>query len=134
MSSSWMLCPQARVSRFARASRWSGGGPAATAAVAVASLKGRATWCGLTGDDNNGVTVTVLLKEAGVEICDDSLVPGAKTPIADLFLVDAAGRRWIGCHTGEGLDTAVASAQLPSLVDVDVMVAEAWSVPLAPRP
>lgn len=122
--------PAGEGKQLARASRWSGGGPAATAAVAVASLEGKATWCGLTGDDNNGLAVALMLNEAGVEICDDSLVPGAKTPIATV-LVDAVGRRWIGCYIGEGLDTALVSPRLPSLADVDVIVAEAWSVPLS---
>ena len=87
--------PAGEGKQLARASRWSGGGIAATAAVAVTSLGGRATWCGLTGDDSTGLMLTGMLKEAGVEFCDKSVVPEGRTPVAAV-LVDAAGRRWLG--------------------------------------
>jgi len=122
--------PAGEGKQLARASRWSGGGIAATAAVAVTSLGGRATWCGLTGDDSTGLMLTGMLKEAGVEFCDKSVVPEGRTPVAAV-LVDAAGRRWLGWHAGERLDPAAVPPQLPDLVDVDAMIADGWSIPLS---
>jgi sulfofructose kinase len=124
------VLPAGEGKQLARGSRWSGGGLAATAAVAVSSLEGRATWCGLAGDDSNGLTLTHMLMEAGVELCDEAVVPGARTPVAAV-LVDLAGRRWLGWHAGEGLETTAVSPQLPDFAAVDAVLADAWSVSLS---
>jgi sulfofructose kinase len=122
--------PSGEGKQLARGSRWSGGGLAATAAVAVAALEGRATWCGLTGDDSNGRTLTRLLTEAGVEFCDEVVASGARTPVAAV-LVDPLGRRWLGWDAGEGLESAAAAPHLPDFAAIDVVLADTWSVPLS---
>lgn len=81
--------------------RESGGGMAATAAVAVAALGGEAIFLGRIGDDETGARVTGLLRAAGVD-ARLTVVAGAETPHAGI-LVDAAGERLAAVHTGRGL-------------------------------
>ena len=122
--------PSGEGKQAARDSRWSGGGVAATAAVAVVALGGRAAWCGLIGDDAAGVMLTGMFDEAGVRVCEKAVVPGGQTPIAAV-LVDPEGRRWLGWHGGSGLGVDESPPQLPDLSETAAMVADQWSIPMS---
>ena len=115
--------PAGEDKQLARAARWSGGGIAATAAVAVSALGARASWCGLLGDDNAGRMVAAGLERAGVFVSPNALVAGALTPTA-VVLVDGDGRRWLGWHQGDGLDVDATPPQLPDLDSVGAVLAD----------
>lgn len=80
--------------------RDSGGGMAATAAVAVAALGGRAAWCGRVGADESGTALLALFARHGVDTA--AALTGGRTPTSGVF-VDAAGERTLAVFPGEGL-------------------------------
>jgi sulfofructose kinase len=86
--------PRAGVKTTARAFRESGGGPAATAAVAIARLGGRASWWGRVGEDAAGRFLREELTRHGVDLSGLRAVPGARTVRATV-IVDPAGERSI---------------------------------------
>jgi sulfofructose kinase len=98
---------------IARGLRVTGGGMAATAAVAVASLGGSAAWCGRLGDDAAGETLLTALRRLGVETAGITVTPGAHSPTSGV-LVDAEGERILAVFPGAGLpeDAPVAPALL----------------------
>lgn len=71
-----------------------GGGPAATAAVAAASLGRTAALVGVVGDDPTGVTVRSDLAAAGVDV-DLLAVHGGRTPESVVLVNRADGARTI---------------------------------------
>jgi sulfofructose kinase len=86
--------PQAGVKTTARTFRESGGGPAATAAVAIARLGGRAAWWGRVGEDAAGRFLREELTRYGVDPSGLRTVAGARTVRATV-IVDPAGERSI---------------------------------------
>ncbi len=87
--------------------RTTGGGIAATAAVAVARLGGHASWLGRLGDDATGATLLALLARHGVDAAGTVPTPGARSPTSGVF-VDSAGERVLAVFPGAGLPTAPA--------------------------
>jgi sulfofructose kinase len=83
-----------------------GGGPAATAAVAIARLGGAASFVGAVGDDDAGDYVREGLMQEGVDISGLAVVPGATTAQSTI-LVGPSGARSIVHHPG--------NASLPEL-------------------
>lgn len=94
--------PAAGSKAFARSYHESGGGIAATAAVAVAHLGGAASWCGPVGSDSAGDALLALLGRHGVECGMARRLPGVASPSA-AALVDAAGERALVIHRDPGL-------------------------------
>jgi sulfofructose kinase len=94
--------PLAPGKHIARGYRENGGGMAATAAVSIAALGGRATWCGRLGADAIGETVLGLLRRAAVATDGATVVPGGQSPSSGILL-DAEGERVLAVHRGEGL-------------------------------
>ncbi|WP_046862816.1 PfkB family carbohydrate kinase [Microvirga massiliensis] len=86
--------PRAGVKMAARAFRESGGGPAATAALAIARLGGRSSWWGRVGDDTAGRYLLDQLAHHGVDLSGVRTIPGARTVRATV-IVDGAGERSI---------------------------------------
>ena len=86
--------PRAGVKTGARSFRESGGGPAATAAVAIARLGGRASWWGRVGADPAGRFLREELTRHGVDLAGLRTVAGGRT-IRATVVVDAAGERSI---------------------------------------
>lgn len=82
--------------------RIQGGGPAATAAVTVARLGGRACLWALHGDDPGGHFVLDELRRLGVDTEGVRVVDGA-TSWVSAILVTPDGERWIFPYRGEGL-------------------------------
>lgn len=115
--------PTGEGKHVAQGSRWGGGGNAATAAVAVAQLGGRAAWTGLVGDDPAGRTVLEMLRDCGVEVGEGSVLGGGSTSVS-CVLVDAEGRRWVGFYRGTNLDASAGSWRLPSVGGAGAVLAD----------
>ncbi|WP_375430638.1 PfkB family carbohydrate kinase [uncultured Friedmanniella sp.] len=122
--------PTAEGKELARSARVSGGGLAATAAVAISRLGGRSVWCGCLGDDDTGLILAGLLKEAGVVLCDNAVVPGARTPEA-VVLVAADGARWIGFYGDVPLEGQHGPPKPPDLCDAGAVLTDQWSPALS---
>lgn len=80
-----------------------GGGPAATAAVAIARLGGSARLVARVGDDAAGATIVDELRAWGVDVSPIARLAGARSPVSHVML-DAAGERQITHFRGSGLD------------------------------
>lgn len=94
--------PRDGVKVLASGFREAGGGMAATAAVAIASLGAKATYFGRVGEDTTGFLLRDWLIEAGVEVSGMRIVPGAVTATSAV-LVDPKGERLLAAFTGSGL-------------------------------
>lgn len=94
--------PLAPGKHIARGYRENGGGMAATAAVAVAALGGRAEWIGRLGDDMAGRTLRGWLHRLGVATGRAAIAAGGQSPTAGIML-DAQGERVLAVHPGAGL-------------------------------
>jgi sulfofructose kinase len=88
----------------------SGGGPAATAAVAIARLGGEATLLARIGDDIEGRRIAEGLAGEGVETANIAVVRGARSMTATV-LRDPGGERMIVTH---GDPRLVAEPVLPA--------------------
>ncbi len=116
--------PDGEGKQAALGSRWGGGGPAATAAVAISRLGARATWCGTLGDDPAGEMLANMLVDAGVEIAEGSVVPAATTSYSEV-LVDSEGHRWLGFFRGDGLDEVHQRQRTPpDLESIDALMTD----------
>jgi sugar/nucleoside kinase (ribokinase family) len=79
---------------------FAGGGPAATAAVALARLGVDVAFAGAVGDDEAGVFVRDGLAAEGVDVSELRVVPGGRTP-QSAILVGPDGARSIVHHPGD---------------------------------
>jgi sulfofructose kinase len=104
--------------------RVTGGGMAATAAVAVAALGGSAAWCGRLGDDAAGTTLLDALRRRGVATEGVTVAPQGRTPTSSV-LVDEEGERILAVFPGAGLQE---DAPIPH-----ALVARAGAVLADPR-
>jgi sugar/nucleoside kinase (ribokinase family) len=66
-----------------------GGGPAATAAVALARLDVRVAFAGAVGDDETGVAIREGLAAEGVDISQVTVIAGARSPQSSILVGDA---------------------------------------------
>ncbi|PWS35615.1 sugar kinase [Falsiroseomonas bella] len=87
---------------IARGYRENGGGMAATAAVSIVALGGRASWFGRLGADATGETLLGMLRRLGVEADGATIVPGGQSPSAGVTL-DAEGERVLCVYPGSNL-------------------------------
>jgi sulfofructose kinase len=121
-----------RVERFpptlsrtpASAYRSQGGGPAATAAVTVARLGGRAALWAVHGDDASGRAALAELEACGVDCAGVREVPGA-TSFVSAVLVAPGGERYIFPYYGPSLDDDPASWDLGELAELDCLLFDA---------
>ncbi|MET7397764.1 PfkB family carbohydrate kinase, partial [Dactylosporangium sp. NPDC005572] len=72
-----------------------GGGPAATAAVALARLGVPVGFCGVVGDDEDGERARALLDDAGVDTRWLTTRPGTATTSSVVVVTRATGERMI---------------------------------------
>jgi sulfofructose kinase len=86
--------PRGSVKTTALNFRESGGGPAATAALAIARLGGKASWWGRVGDDSAGRALRVALARDGVDLSGLAVIAGART-VRAAVIVDRSGERSI---------------------------------------
>lgn len=77
-----------------------GGGPAASAAVAVARLGGRVALVTAVGDDPRGESILSGLTRERVDVSHCHRVPGASSPLSLIVVDRAAGTRTIIYHRG----------------------------------
>jgi sulfofructose kinase len=80
-----------------------GGGPAATAAVAISRLGGNAFLIARVGDDPTGLAIRDELEGHRVDVSALHTLPGARSASSNVT-VDAFGERQITHFRGEGLD------------------------------
>jgi len=80
----------------------SGGGMAATAAVAAARLGARVAYWGRAGNDHAGCAMRAQLQDLGVDVTHMRLFDGARSSIASVT-VDAQGERMIVGFPGANL-------------------------------
>lgn len=86
----------------ARAYRLQGGGPAATAAVAVSRLGGRSFLWALQADDPDGLFALSELEELGVDVSGVQVAAGGLSWVSGV-LVAPDGERYIFPYRGSGL-------------------------------
>jgi sulfofructose kinase len=94
--------PAQPVKIYAKARRDVGGGPAATASVAITRLGGRAMFAGRLGEDATGVALYRELVDEGVDTNWLRLFAGHRSPGA-VILVDGAGERLIVAYADPDL-------------------------------
>jgi sulfofructose kinase len=95
--------PVAPVKHFATAAREIGGGPAASAAVAIARLGGIARLWSRVGADFVGERIVHELEGEGVDVSCVKRIPGARSGCSAI-IVDAGGERMIVNFRGKGMD------------------------------
>jgi sulfofructose kinase len=95
--------PEAPRKHFATSFREVGGGPAASAAVAVARLGGEARLWSRVGDDSIGDRIVGELSREGVAVTGVRRIPGARSGCSAI-VVDAAGERMIVNFRGDRMD------------------------------
>jgi sulfofructose kinase len=100
---------------IARGYRENGGGMAATAAVSIVALGGRASWYGRLGLDATGETLLGMLRQRGVQVDGATIVPCGQSPSAGIAL-DAEGERVLWVYPGSDLpeDAPIAPEALDS--------------------
>lgn len=103
--------------------RDTGGGMAATAAVAIAALGGRPELWSRVGKDETGDRLRRELADRGVDTGGVRVLDGAATPCSAAF-VDAKGERLLGVFRGRGLDTDPAWLPLDRLDGADTVMAD----------
>jgi sugar/nucleoside kinase (ribokinase family) len=77
-----------------------GGGPAATAAVALARLGVATAFVGAAGDDEAGAAIRDGLAAEGVDVEGVALVRGARSPCSTILVEQGSGSRTIVHHPG----------------------------------
>ena len=100
-----------------------GGGPAATAAVAVQRLGGSARLVARVGDDPTGKAIREELEAHGVDLALMRTLPGA-TSAASNVAVDDRGERQITHFIGHGLDVDAEWIDADAFADSDVLLAD----------
>ena len=76
-----------------------GGGPAATAAVALARLGVATSFVGAVGDDETGAFIREGLEAEGVDISELTVVPGRRSPESAIYV--GPGTRAIAAFRGD---------------------------------
>lgn len=103
-----------------------GGGPAATAAVAIARLGGTALFWGRVGDDSAGGRILAELGEWGVDVQNAKLCPDSRSPVSAV-VVDDMGERMIVAFADAELDPSPDWLPLDAVAGLDaVMVDARW--------
>lgn len=97
--------PAQPVKLYAKHRRTVGGGPAATASVAIARLGGRASFAGRAGDDAVGAALRAELEGEGVDVSWYRSFPGFQSP-SSVVLVDDSGERLIVAYADPALPAA----------------------------
>jgi sulfofructose kinase len=114
--------PRAGVKTTALGFRESGGGPAATAALAIARLGGSACWWGRVGDDSAGAYLRTALARYGVDLSGLAIVPGGRT-VRAAVIVERSGERSILVDR-KGLPADATLLPTQNLVGTSVLLAD----------
>lgn len=90
-----------------------GGGPAATAAVAIARLGGRVALLAAVGDDDRGERILAELAREGVDVGRCARTPGGRSPLSLVVVDRQAGTRNVFRYSGTvSLDPKLIDAAL----------------------
>lgn len=100
-----------------------GGGPAATAAVAIARLGGEASLAARIGDDAVGETIAAELRGYGVDCRYMQRFPNRRSSLSSVF-VDDAGERLIVNYADPDMPTDVAWLEELPLENVGAVLAD----------
>jgi sulfofructose kinase len=103
--------------------REGGGGMAANAAVAAATLGGKVRYWGRAGDDRAGHAMADELRALGVDVSGLRLFPGARSSVSGI-VVDAHGERSIVNFRGAGLPDDTAWLPLEDLTAADAVLGD----------
>ena len=103
--------------------RETGGGMAATAAVAVAALGGTAEFWGRLGADGVGDAILDAMARHGVEVSRVDRAPGGRSPTATV-LVEPGGERLLAVFTGRGLREDASWLPLDGLAGVGAVLGD----------
>jgi sulfofructose kinase len=115
--------PSAPVKVLATAHGIFGGGLAATAAIAIASLGGQSTFVGRVGRDAAGDALRFLLQQAGVDVTTLRSVEGGQTATSAL-LVDPEGERLLAAFPGAKLDIGTDWLPLSRIAEAGCVVCD----------
>ncbi|MFH5926458.1 PfkB family carbohydrate kinase [Roseomonas xinghualingensis] len=99
------------------------GGMAATAAIAVARLGGRAVFWGRVGRDEAGEELRQALEDEGVDASGLVMAEGARTPLSAV-IVDKRGERSIVTYRGERLPTDPSGLPLDRLAEAGALLCD----------
>lgn len=91
--------PEADELVFASDAAVAGGGPAATAAVALARLGVPAHFVGVVGDDATGTFIRKGLESEGVDVTELAVAPGRRSPESAIYV--GSGTRAIAAFRGD---------------------------------
>ena len=105
------------------AQRETGGGMAATAAIAVAALGGRAALWGRLGEDWAAGQLAAMLERLGVDVTYLRRFPDARTPVSAV-LVDRAGERLLAVYPGHGLPADPVWLPLDEVAEAGAVLAD----------
>jgi sulfofructose kinase len=100
-----------------------GGGPAATAAVAIARLGGRALLAARVGDDVLAEEIVGELEASGVDCAAVRRLPGCSSSLSAV-LVDASGERMIVNYLDRAMPTAADWLPAPRAVGAAAVLAD----------
>ena len=100
----------------------------ANAAVIIARLGGKASWCGRLGDDARGRQILEGLHEENVDASAARILPGASSPHS-IVLVDSEGRRALVLHRPLFDDAQTDWLPLGEIDRVDAVLADNRWVP-----
>lgn len=112
--------------------RADGGGPAATAAVAIARLGARARLWAIHGDDDDGRANAAELRAYGVDLAGCHAPPGARSFVSAV-LVAPDGERYIFPYRGHGLADEPAAHDWAGLEGVGAVLVDGRHPRLAAR-
>ncbi|MCP5367685.1 MAG: ribokinase [Hyphomicrobiales bacterium] len=113
--------PEGQGRTFASALRETGGGPAATGAVAAARLGARTSLWARTGDDDLGGRIIADLDSLGVDTTHVRRVRGGRSSLSAV-MVDGAGERAIVNYVDPGLDPDAAWLPLEDLARTQALL------------
>jgi len=115
--------PKKPIKSFAKDYFVSGGGNAATAAVAVSRAGGGAIFWGRLGDDYNGDLILRELEEFGVDVRDVFRLPGVKSGVSSV-LIDKKGERLVTNYSDLNLFSGTSMLPLERLEEVDAVLVD----------
>jgi sulfofructose kinase len=100
-----------------------GGGMAATAAVTVVRLGGRAAMWSRVGEDSAGTAIREGLAREGVDVANVRCFAGALSSTSGVF-IDAVGERLVANFRGQGLPTDPSWLPLHEVAEADAVLAD----------
>ncbi|MEA5097745.1 MAG: sugar kinase [Burkholderiaceae bacterium] len=100
-----------------------GGGMAATAAVAVARLGAKASFCGCAGDDAAGQAMRSELTRYGVDVTQFRLFPDARSSVSAV-IVSGDGERMIVNFSGENIPQCASWLEVGNVATAGAVLAD----------